>query len=109
MAANRKSKSEKRELVKQMKEISKELLSPSLLESLSLQKSMEIGAGRNKEDCAPSQYQLVAGGCCLLDLEDTAKSQYQLVAGAHNHLRRLYYTPNIIKRRKTKRNKRLAA
>ena len=74
--------------MKQMKEISKELLSPSLLESLNLQKSMEIGAGRNKEDCAPSQYQLVAGGCCLLGLEDTASSQYQLVAGAGYHLYR---------------------
>ena len=98
MAANRKSKSEKRELVKQMKEISKELLSPSLLESLSLQKSMEIGAGRNKEDCAPSQYQLVAGGCNPLELEMSAESQYQLVAGARNHFRRLYHTHNIVKR-----------
>ena len=61
MAASRKSASEKRELVKQMQEISKELLNPSLLESLNLQKNIESGAVLNKEDCAPSQYQLVAG------------------------------------------------
>ncbi len=81
MAASRQSKFEQRELVKQMQEISKELLNPSLLESLNLQKSLKSDTGLNKGDSALSQYQLVAGVCDPLDLEDTAKSQYQLVAG----------------------------
>ncbi len=47
---------------------------------------------------------LVAGGRYHL-----SDNEVKVVAGAHNHLRCLYFTPNIIKRKNTNKNNFLAA
>ncbi len=98
MAASRKSASERHELVKQMQEISKELLNPSLLESLNLQTNMENGAVLNKEDDTPSQYQLVAGVRC----KNTLQKQDLLVAGVRNCFTLLFNHTDAPTRRKYK-------
>ncbi len=76
MAASKKSTSEKRELVKQMKEISKELLNPSLLESINLQNEGKYLGHNALEGCDP------------LDTVNCVESQYQLVVyGMPRHVK----------------------